>query len=89
MACRILVPTLGMEPAPPAVEVRSSNHWTAREVLMGNLSNSELFIKRAAFSFHWTSLQVSRLQRFQSEGADPHPHVRGSCISRWDVGASG
>lgn len=48
MACGILVPTLGMGPAPPAVEARSSNHWAAREVLMGNLSNSELFIKRAA-----------------------------------------
>ena len=27
----ILVPQPGMEPAPPAVEARSPNHWTARE----------------------------------------------------------
>ena len=28
----ILVPRPGMEPGPPAVEARSPNHWTAREV---------------------------------------------------------
>ena len=32
MACGILVPQPGMEPAPPAVEVQSLNHWTTREV---------------------------------------------------------
>ena len=32
MACGILVPRTGIEPAPPAVEARSLNHWTAREV---------------------------------------------------------
>ena len=31
-ACRILVPTPGMEPVPPAVEAQSPNHWTGREV---------------------------------------------------------
>ena len=31
-ACRILVPRPGIEPVPPAVEARSPNHWTAREV---------------------------------------------------------
>ena len=31
-ACRILVPQPGIEPTPLAVEVRSLNHWTAREV---------------------------------------------------------
>ena len=30
--CGILVPRPGIEPAPPAVEVQSLNHWTAREV---------------------------------------------------------
>ena len=30
--CRILDPRSGIEPVPPAVEVWSSNHWTAREV---------------------------------------------------------
>ena len=31
-ACRILVSQPGIEPVPPAVEVWSLNHWTAREV---------------------------------------------------------
>ena len=31
-ACGILVPRPGMEPAPPALEVQSLNHWTPREV---------------------------------------------------------
>ena len=30
----ILVPQPGIEPEPPALEVRSLNHWTAREVLI-------------------------------------------------------
>ena len=33
MAYEILVPQPGMEPVPPAVEARSLNHWTARDVL--------------------------------------------------------
>ena len=32
MACGILVPRLGIEPMSPAVEARSPNHWTIREV---------------------------------------------------------
>ena len=31
-ACGILIPRPGIEPMPPAVEVRSLNHWTTREV---------------------------------------------------------
>ena len=31
-ACGILVPWPGIKPMPPAVEARSLNHWTAREV---------------------------------------------------------
>ena len=31
-ACGILVPRSGIEPTPPAWEVQSLNHWTAREV---------------------------------------------------------
>ena len=31
-ACGILVPRPGIEPAPPALEAQSLNHWTAREV---------------------------------------------------------
>ena len=32
MACGILVPWLGIEPMPPAVEAQSLNHWTILEV---------------------------------------------------------
>ena len=32
--CDLVLPP-GTEPAPPAVEARSLNHWTAREVLFG------------------------------------------------------
>ena len=31
-ACRILVPQAGIKPAPPVLEARRLNHWTAREV---------------------------------------------------------
>ena len=33
LACGILVPCPGMEPAAPAVEAQNLNHWTTREVL--------------------------------------------------------
>ena len=32
-ACGILVPQLGTEPIPPAVDMQNLNHWTTREVL--------------------------------------------------------
>ena len=32
MACGILVPQLGIEPVPPAVEVQSLNSWITWEV---------------------------------------------------------
>ena len=32
VACGILAPWPGIEPMPPAVEERSPNHWTAKEV---------------------------------------------------------
>ena len=32
MTCGILAPRPGIESMPPAVEVRSLNHWTVREV---------------------------------------------------------
>ena len=31
-ACGVLVPQPGIEPAPPALEAQSFNHWTTREV---------------------------------------------------------
>ena len=36
VACRILFPQPGIEPAPPAVEARSLSRWTAREVPAGS-----------------------------------------------------
>ena len=33
MACRIPIPSPGIEPEPPAVEAQSLNHWTAKEAL--------------------------------------------------------
>ena len=30
--CRILIPRLGIEPVPPAVEAQSLKHWTIKEV---------------------------------------------------------
>ena len=35
VVCGILVPWPGIEPAPPALEARSRNHWTAGEVPVG------------------------------------------------------
>ena len=32
IACRILVPLLGIKPMPPALGAQTLNHWTAREV---------------------------------------------------------
>ena len=32
LACGMLVPTLEIEPMPPALEVRPVNHWTTQEV---------------------------------------------------------
>ena len=37
IACRILVPQLGIKPVPHAVEAQSLNHWTTREPLPGLL----------------------------------------------------
>ena len=33
-ACRILVPKLGIEPMPLALEAQCPNHWTTRELPM-------------------------------------------------------
>ena len=40
MACGILVPRPGIEPAPPALEAQSLNHWTAREAPQASFENS-------------------------------------------------
>ena len=44
-----LSPRPGIEPEPPAVEVRSLNHWTSREVP----TISILFFKNFIYLFIW------------------------------------
>ena len=66
MACRILVPRPGIEPVPPAVEVQSLNHWTAREVLAKpNLlsvpSRVHIYIQNYPFLSYFTSATFSSL----------------------------
>ena len=39
MACKILVPQLGIEPKSPAVEAQILNHWAIREVPMYLIQN--------------------------------------------------
>lgn len=41
-ACRILVPPLGIDRAPPAVKATSGNHWTPREVLRAGVCSKVL-----------------------------------------------
>ena len=66
-ACGILVPKPGIEPAPPAVEAWSLNHWTAREVS---------FLPSFCVSFH-TASQLGRKvngfnTHFLSEGPESY-----------------
>ena len=42
VACEILVSQPGIEPMPPAVEVRSLNHWTTREVPENSWSHLQI-----------------------------------------------
>ena len=62
VACGILVPWPGTELTPPAVEVRSLNHWTSREVSMESL------LKRAwsySCGFHLHDLIPSQMPHLQ------------------------
>ena len=43
-ACGILAPQPGIKPLPPALEARSLNHWTTREV-PGNVNLMSLLIQ--------------------------------------------
>ena len=45
----ILVPQPGIKPGPPAVEVPSPNHWTARELSM-SFNSCDLFHHRHCHS---------------------------------------
>jgi len=58
MACEILVPHLGIEPAPLAGEARSLNHWTAGEVLTS-------FEDEANKIFSWIRGGVGKKERNQ------------------------
>ena len=51
MECRILVPQLGVEATPPAVEVQHPNHWTAKE--------SPEHVKIGLFSYYVLRILVS------------------------------
>ena len=39
MACEVLVPPPGVEPAPPALAAQSLNHWTSREAQLSAFYN--------------------------------------------------
>ena len=41
-ACGTLAPRPGIEPAPPALEGKSLNHWTTREIPLNPLNASIL-----------------------------------------------
>ena len=43
MTCGILIPRPGIKPVPPALEARSLNLWTAREVQVGSVLSWEYF----------------------------------------------
>ena len=49
MACRILVPWLGIEPRPMAVKALSPNHWTVRE-FPSNLQQSKHWVLTTGLS---------------------------------------
>ena len=46
-ACGILVPQSGIELIPPAVEARSLNHWSTREVPLNNILNNNILLGHA------------------------------------------
>ena len=53
--CGILVSPPGIEPAPPALEARSLNHWIPREVLKTCFTNRFLQYPLAVFDGNPTS----------------------------------
>ena len=59
VACGILVLRPGIEPAPPALEVQSPNHWTAREVLVNFLKRMRETTKLSqASKRYWAMLNT-------------------------------
>ena len=51
MACGILVPQVGIEPGPPALEVQRLNHWTCRKVPSPSFLFSSRFYLFPVFLF--------------------------------------
>ena len=78
--CGILVPRPGIEPAPPAVEAHSLNHWTAREV-PGVLFYKRIFIhfqcsQRSQIPCGWVSPAIYRQDHSnREEGFCPNKHM--------------
>ena len=61
MACEILVSRPGIESMPPAVEARSPNHWTTREV---SLECFYILGRTVVMMFFW--LMITSNIAFQS-----------------------
>ena len=58
LACGILVPQPGIEPRPPAVEVWSPNHWTAREVPGLFLTDDAACREDVSGVFRWICIYI-------------------------------
>ena len=52
MACEILVPPPGIESVPPAVEARSLNHWTTREIPRNELILIAVYVHTISSLLH-------------------------------------
>ena len=59
IACGILVPQPGIEPAPPALEAQSLNHWTTREVPPSAYSQKQGLMKSSCICSLQATLPVS------------------------------
>ena len=55
VACGTLVPHPGIKPATPALEARSPNHWTTREVLRESLLILRFFSVYACITYYYRS----------------------------------
>ena len=84
LACGVLVPWPGIEPGLPAVEARSLNHWTAREVwsyILGSCERKGADAGRrgAALELNspWLDSQLQRLP-MRSPGVN---HFTALCLS--------
>ena len=64
-ACGILVPWPGIIPAPPAVEARSPNHWTTREVPTSTLLTFETVLVGGARKLSYIPCSLNFLKTTQ------------------------